>query len=158
MVAKKVTLLSIMEPSTQPTQFPSPTPPSAPKRSHKKLIIIIASIAALLLIGGGTVGVLLLFKGSNSPAKEETAFDGSGPADPDYVFTPDLSKDYGACTILQKNTIKLALGTVADNLDGPNNVGRVQVAKGDDSQVCSYGFTKSTAENTLNIDNGLTGY
>lgn len=111
----------------------------------KKRIII--SIVAIVLVAGIVVGLLFLFKKPTTSTADETKI---------TKLSPDLSVDYGACKLLDKTTITPALGNIADNLQGPDNMGRVHILNGDESQICVYGFEKGgTIEDSFNIANSF---
>jgi hypothetical protein len=115
---------------------------------NKKVIIF--SVIGIVIIALGVVGALYLFK---QPAKTSTV--ASTPTV--TKTTVDTSKDYGACTLLTKSTIQSTIGAAAAHLQGPDNLGRVFVNNGDESQICIYGFvTGGTLENSFNIANGFS--
>jgi hypothetical protein len=111
----------------------------------KKMIFI--SLAIVILIAAAVVGALVVFK------KPNAAPDVASPA-PSLVA--DTSKDFGACTVLDKSIIKTALSTPADNLMGPDNMGRGLIGNGDESQTCVYSFTDGgTIDNGFNINHSF---
>lgn len=122
----------------------------------KKILITAGTIIGIAAISIGAVFALQ----SMNTAEPET---------PEVVvqqeFKADISKDYGACTLLEKDFIKQVLGSVADNLQGPDNYGVFTstevVADGQEltteSQSCMYGFEPGgTFENGYNGTNGIT--
>lgn len=77
----------------------------------------------------------------------------------------DLSKDYGACSLLDLSFVKSTLASAASDLQEPENMGIVNDKPiGDDveavvadSQICTYAFIPGgTIENGFNASNGLT--
>jgi len=119
----------------------------------KKILI---SLGIIVVATGLTVGILYIVKQNNTeaPADEPTT---------DKVVL-DLSKDYGACSMLDETAIKNSLGDVAANLQGPQNMGIVgDVQRGEgtedlksDSQMCVFAFANGgTLENGYNSDNAL---
>ena len=122
--------------------------------SLRKRILI--SLAILIGVAGLVFGGLYAYRALQpEPAVVDTAT---------KKTTPDLSKDYGACTILNKETVKSALGTAGENLQDPQNNGIVGGKKvGDgmdnlvfDAQGCVYAFVSGgTFENGFHSDNGL---
>lgn len=106
----------------------------------KKAIII--SIIAVVVVAGVAVAALWWFNNqtkapivSNDPNQTET-------------IVPDLSKDYGACDLLTKDTIKSAIGGSADNLGDGFNSGRIYAQNGAESQYCRYPFDESNEANS----------
>ena len=116
---------------------------------NKKVIIF--SVIGIIVIALVVVGTLFIFK--KPVAKVATV-----TKTPTVVKTSvDTSKDYGACTLLVKSDIRAAIGSLAANLQGPDNLGRVFIGNGDQSQICIYGFvTGGTLDNSFNIANGFS--
>lgn len=121
---------------------------------RKKILI---SLAALVVIATLVFGALVITQMIRSPNEE------AAPAN--TVAGPDLSKDYNACDLFDKATIKAALGSAIDTIQDPQNNGIVDGKKvGDgmenlvfDSQICVYGFVPGGSfENGSNSTNGLT--
>lgn len=112
----------------------------------KKAIII--SIISIIVVAGGVVGILLFVKAQQTAAPS---------VDNATTLKADLSKDYGACTILDKNFVKSTLGEPANDLQGPDNVGRIYSPNGDESQLCVYSFIGGgTIDNAFNQANGFS--
>ncbi|MEO6110040.1 MAG: hypothetical protein ABIP50_03465 [Candidatus Saccharimonadales bacterium] len=118
----------------------------------KKVLI---SVGVILIVAGIAIGVLYFTKHSTQVPANNT---------PVVVPVPDLSKDYGACRILDETSIKTALGTIATTLQAPQNMGIAQdklAGAGvsdivSDSQVCIYAFnTGGTVKNGYNSDNAF---
>ena len=114
----------------------------------KKILI---SVAVIVLVTGVTIGTLVLSNGLFSGSNDQKS-----------VF--DLSKDYGACTLLETSRIKSSLGEAAAELQSPQNMGIVSdVQNGEgveslesDSQICVYAFAPgATAENSYNSGNAF---
>jgi len=121
----------------------------------KKILI---GLGIVVVIAGATIGVLYFTKRSHQP--QQTTVDNT-PAS-ESVF--NLSKDYGACRILETPAIKTALGNAAVNLQAPKNMGIVEdkyVGEGvddvtSDSQICIYAFEPGgTTENAFNSGNAF---
>lgn len=122
----------------------------------KKIIIsVIIAIAA----AGITFGALYYIKSTQTTPVENTP---DAATSKKLVF--DLSKDYGACTLLDAASIKTALGSIADNLQAPINAGITPDSYfGDgveeivsDSQTCTYAFAPgSKTDETLSAANGF---
>jgi hypothetical protein len=108
----------------------------------KKVIII--SILAVVVVAAAVVGGLVLLKSFKSSTDATVAV-----TPPSLVA--DTSKDFGACSIVDKSSIKSVLSTPAADLQGPDNVGRGLVGNGDESQTCVYAFIPGGT-----IDNGFT--
>lgn len=112
----------------------------------KKIFI---SAAIVIFIAGLTVGVLYVTK----PKKEITPI---AETTPSKALILDLSKDYGACTLLSFGTIKSTLGEAATNLQPPENAGITKDNYfGDDvkdiasdSQTCIYAFAPGNKTET----------
>jgi hypothetical protein len=120
----------------------------------KKLLIGIGAVVGAMAI---TLGILLLVQLSNAPVEDAPSADSS-------VFVPDLSKDYGACSVLEQASIISVLGEPANNLQPANNIGIIeepQAGEGAqdiaaDSQTCVYAFASGgAAENGFNITNAF---
>ena len=116
---------------------------------NKKVIIF--SVIGIIVIALVVVGGLYVFKqlAKKAPVVATT---------PAIVKTTvDTSKDYGACTLLVKSNVQSMIGSAASNLQGPDNLGRVFIGNGDESQICIYGFvTGGTLDNSFNIANGFS--
>jgi hypothetical protein len=114
---------------------------------------VIISIIAVLVIAGGVVGGLYLFKYKPGDA----AYDPTGPAKAGTVLVADTSKDFNATTLLSKDAVKSALGAVAVNLEGPNNLGIVNAGEGGESQTAVYPFISGgTIDNSYNVTNAFS--
>ncbi|MDB5167557.1 MAG: hypothetical protein JWN26_702 [Candidatus Saccharibacteria bacterium] len=127
-----------------------------PKRKvSKKLLIIIVSIVVIIIAAGTVVGLNIYLKPSTKQATAPTAKTDT---------LPDLSKDYGACSLLTKAQITSALGKIADTLQDPVNNGIVGVVLvgsslsnfSADAQSCLYHFAPVSKSATYTNDNGLT--
>ncbi|MFY9228558.1 MAG: hypothetical protein WAO28_04535 [Candidatus Microsaccharimonas sp.] len=117
----------------------------------KKILI---SIGILLVLVGLVIGGLFIFTKKEAP--EETTPDSNTVNAP---LTVDKTKDLGACTLLDKGSLKKTLGTVATDLQGPDNVGLVKTGAGSTYllQTCVYAFkTGGTIDNSFNISNGFS--
>lgn len=111
--------------------------------------IIILGIALVVVVSTATYGILLLVRPFQQPtpkiSKEVTKLSADG------------SRDYGACTLLDKNIIKSTIGKVASNLQGPDTVGLALLSNGDQVQVCAYSFIEGgTTENQFNVADGFS--
>lgn len=117
---------------------------------NKKIVII--SLVSVVVIAGGVVGGLYLLNNSG-----DSAYDPTGPAKPGTVLTADLSKDLGATTLVSIDTIKSALGSTADNMTGPYNLGRVNGGNGAEAQTAVYPFASAgTIDDGYGITNALS--
>jgi hypothetical protein len=127
---------------------------------QKKILLI--SIPSIIAVIAVTIGILYVLR---PPA--DTASEGQTDTNTAPIYVVDTSKDYGACTYLDKSVIKEVLGEAATELQGPDNVGRagrVQTIEGGpeptvtmDSQTCVYGFVSGgTIENGFNVNNGFS--
>ncbi len=124
----------------QPESFPHLTPASQhPKR---KLFLVIISVIGAMLVAAATVFILWL----TQPKAVEP------PKDTSSTIVPDLSKDYGACQLLTKDTIKTALGSKAADLQDGSNSGRLHYSAGVEGQYCSYDFTNNPANGTFKAE------
>lgn len=121
---------------------------------RKKIIISIAALLGVAVLVFGALFVIQLIRSQN----EETP-----PAE--TLVGPNLSKNYGACDLFDKATVKTALGSAANELQDPQNNGIVDGKKVGggmedlvfDSQVCIYGFAPGgTFEDGSGSGNGLT--
>jgi hypothetical protein len=111
----------------------------------KKVIII--SAISIIVIAGVAIAALLLLR-PQTVVIVKTNSDS---------MSPDLAVDYGACSLLEKDFIKLTLGSTADNLQGPDDMGRIYLKNGDQSQPCIYSFiVGGTMENSFNASNGFS--
>lgn len=101
----------------------------------KKFIII--AVAVIIVVMAATIGTLyVLVPHSNQ----------KDPTDTKVATTlPDLSKDYGACDLLQPRQIQDALGTSLTIGTG-FDMGRGYIRGGDTSQMCAYGLDKDVTE------------
>lgn len=127
----------------------------------KKVLI---SLGVVIVVTGLMIGGLLILKQIQQQPDSDN--NGQQPAVVDDKKTvADLSKDYGACTILDVSFIKSTLGEIANNLRGPNNMGVVgekSVGEGvetivQDAQACGFPFVAGgEIENGFNVPNGLT--
>jgi len=112
----------------------------------KKVIII--SVASVILIAGAVFGALYFIKKSSTPSEQAPVAEAK--------TTPDLSVNFGACDLLNKETIKTALGAVAKDLQGPGDMGRAFLKGGDQSQVCVYSFVgDANFDNNFNQTNSF---
>lgn len=132
----------------QPEQFPQFQPqqpqPEKPRRiSKKSLVITLVSIGAVLLIAGGTLFALWLAQPKSSDTDKNT--------DP-TVVVPDLSKDYGACSLLTKNEIAAEFSDAATDLQDGYNSGRLFYDSEVEAQYCSYDFTSDPANGTFKAE------
>jgi len=127
---------------------------------QKKILLI--SIPSIIAVIAVTIGILYVLR---PPA--DTTPEGQTDTNTAPIYVVDTSKDYGACTYLDKSVIKEVLGEPASELQGPDNVGRagrVQTIEGGpeptvtmDSQTCVYGFISGgTIENGFNVNNGFS--
>ena len=113
---------------------------------NKKVIIV--SIAGVIVVAGVAVAALSLF---GQDAKKAAA-----PSNTTVPLTADLSKDFGACNLVQKEDISFAFGDVAANLQGPDNAGLINVLNGQ-TQLCVYSFVPGgNIENSFNAYNGVS--
>jgi hypothetical protein len=112
---------------------------------NKKVIII--SIIGVVVIAGLAVAALVYFR--------QSSYDPTGQAANDLPLTADLSKDFGACTMIEKSLISDTLGV--DSLQGPDNIGLVHQKNDIDSQQCVYSFVDGgNIENSFNASNGFS--
>jgi len=120
----------------------------------KKILISTGAVIGAMAI---TLGILLFVQQSTAPAEDVPSPDSS-------VFVPDLSKDYGACSVLEQASISSVLGEPANNLQPANNIGIIEESQAGegaqdivaDSQTCVYAFTPGgVAENGFNITNAF---
>lgn len=120
---------------------------------NKILLALVVIVVAAGLVFGGLFVVSLLQPKAATPPATTTA------------RGPNLSKDYGACTLNSVEEIKTALGTAASSLEGPYNDGIVASSEigydveglVSDSQACVYPFSSGgTFDNGFNAGNGLT--
>ncbi len=124
---------------------------------NNRLKQILISIGAVIVVAGLAFGALILL---NRPSNTDQGAP-VATVEPGQV---DTSKDYGACTVLDKAVIQNTLGSVAQLLQGPDNTGRVYIGsqfgeqiKGDETQSCVYSFIEGgTFENGFNGQQGLT--
>lgn len=123
----------------------------------KKILI---SVGVVLIVAAIVVGVLVIIKQAQ-PQQDAADGDDTVP----QTTVADLSKDYGACNVVTTSGIKAALGSVADDIQEPQNlgiVGDVAIGPGveglaSDSQLCVYAFTAGgTIEDGFNSQNALT--
>jgi len=124
----------------------------------KKVLI---SLGIILVASGLMVGILFAIK--QAQPQPETEESSEVEADPTKTVA-DLSKDYGACTLLTVEFIKTTLGDSAKDLQEPQNMGIVNennVGPGvegivSDSHTCAYPFVLGGAiEDGFNNGNGL---
>lgn len=122
---------------------------------------VLISLGIVLVATGLMIGILLAIRQAQpQPEPQE-----SSQTEPDTTKTiADLSKDYGACTLLDVEFIKTTLGEVANNIQeaqnmgivGENNVGPGVDNVVSDSQTCAYPFINDgNIENGFNNSNGL---
>jgi hypothetical protein len=82
------------------------------------------------------------------------------PNTPQSSLTPDTSKDFGACDLIEKSLIKSTLGEPADDLHGPDNMGLIHLGGpnvSSDTQKCVYSFIGGgTMDNSFHASNGLS--
>jgi hypothetical protein len=111
----------------------------------KKMIII--SFITIILSSGIVVVLLSILQNPKvAPAPIEK-----------IKYSADGSRDYGACTLLNKEFIKTTIGETASNLQGPDAIGLASLSNNDKVQVCSYSFIDGgTLENKFNSHNGFT--
>jgi len=118
---------------------------------------ILFGAGAVIAVMGLTVGVLYFIQQGRSTS--ETSSEPTVT-----VFIPDLSKDYKACSTLDRASIQSTLGVAASNLQTGENIGIVGEKQiGDtakdvvaDSQTCIYAFvTGGTIENAYNSSNAF---
>lgn len=123
---------------------------------NKKIIIF--SIVGVVLIAAASVATLLLVRRPvAAPAPAVAAYNPSGPASKTVVYAADTSKDFGACKLIPKQTIKDTLGVPATELQGPDDLGLIHIKGGDDSQLCVYAFVSGgTFKNNFNSENSFT--
>lgn len=120
---------------------------------NKKLPIALIIVIIALLV---TIGILLgtrILQSSAEPANTSGS-----------QSILDLSKDYGTCRLLDISTIQSTLGSVASDLQAPQNQGivsTIQIGEGvedivSDAQICVYAFTSGgTVENGFNSRNAF---
>lgn len=107
-----------------------------------KKIIIIISIAAVIIIASG-IFLTLWF------TQRETT---QAPAPDATVVVPDYSEDYGACTLVTKDQITSALGSVADTLKDAYDSGKLFYSENVKAQYCSYDFTDKAEDGNFRAE------
>jgi len=116
---------------------------------NKKFIII--SSGAVIVVAGLVFAVLFFIL---TPPKKSVVAETNTS---EVKLSADGSRDYGACTILEKDFIQSTLGVPAADLQGPDTVGLATLANGDQVQVCSYAFIPGgTSANQFNNNNAFT--
>jgi hypothetical protein len=119
----------------------------------KKIFI---SAGIVIVIMGITVGAIYVI--------QQRPF-GSNQGNTDGELVLDLSKDYGACDMLDTSSIQSALGQPADTIQPAKNTGITPLEPtgedtGDvvaDLQTCVYAFEAGgDVDNGFNANNGLT--
>lgn len=117
----------------------------------KKILI---GVGILLVVAGLVVAGLFIFTKKDAPTKSTP--ETSTTNDPLAV---DTSKDLKACMLFEKDALKKTLGAVANDLQGPDDLGLVKT--GADStyhiHTCVYAFKSGgTIDNSFNISNGFS--
>jgi len=107
-----------------------------------KKIIIIISIVAVIII---TSGIFLALWLSQREATQAPVPDAT-------VVVPDHSEDYGACTLVTKDQITRALGSIADTLKDPYNSGKLFYSENVKAQYCSYDFTDKAEDGSFRAE------
>lgn len=124
----------------------------------KKILLSLGIVVAVAVI---VVGVLFVI----NQAQPQQMTNGDEADATTKTTVPDLSKDYGACNVVTMVTVKEALGTVANTLQEPQNMGIVgdsNIGPGvenlvSDSQLCAYAFASGgTFENGFNSNNAFS--
>ena len=103
----------------------------------KKVTITIIGVVVFVVAG------VLLFTGMNkdkSSDKQTTATTNS------KTIEQKDEEDLGRCKVVDKTTIKSALGAAADTLSGPNNTGVTSLGDGDKGQTCVYPFSEGGSQ------------
>ncbi len=114
---------------------------------NKKRIFISTGLVILALTA--TVGILIAIR----PTKQQ-----SSTSNQEIIkLSPDGTRDYSACSILNKDFIKSTLGEPAAQLQGPDLIGLSILPNNDQIQVCSYAFkTGGNSGNQFNSSNAFT--
>jgi hypothetical protein len=113
---------------------------------------IILSIVGVIVVAVIAVTTLLIIKSIVKKGPDVATI-----VNKNAVLKPDVSQNFGACTLLSKTTIESALGSVASTLHGPDNEGVGTIGSGDTAQTCVYPFLSdgSFATNGFNLDNSF---
>lgn len=96
---------------------------------NKKVTITIVGIVVLVAVGA------FIFTNTN---KDKSSSQKAAVDSKSTTIAQKDDEDLGLCKIVDKSTIKSALGTAADNLSGPNNTGVTSLGDGDKGQTCVY--------------------
>lgn len=116
--------------------------PSLDHRVRKRFLLIFGSIMGVILFASATILVLWLVQPKETDTKKD---------DPS-IIVPDLSRDYGACQLLNKDTIKTSLGDIASDLKDGDNSGRLFYSEGVEAQYCSYDLASTPTAGNFKVE------
>lgn len=107
---------------------------------------VIAGIVVLIVLAGG----VFVFTQKKDTPKSDSA---TTAVAEDNSQDSDKKDDLGACTMVDKSTIKSSLGSAADKLGGPQDTGVTSLGDGDKGQTCVYPFAEGgSVSNSFYID------
>lgn len=118
--------------------------------TKKQLLLIIFSFVGVLVIAGFVVAVLYFVNRSVTQIAVT-------PVSTEVGINADGTKNYGACSIFNTQTVREVLAPISTSIENPQTVGLATFENGDEVQVCTYAFIPGgTAENEFNIKNSFS--
>ena len=115
------------------------------KKLSKKLLFIIAMLAV--------VATLFTACGGDEKDTKDATTTTSSTKDSDSSNDSSSEDALGLCSLIEKDTVKTAIGTNADNLADPVSTGVQSLGDGDEGSTCIFGFdSDSSVNNSFYID------
>lgn len=113
--------------------------------ARNKVFLIIASLVGVIMIAAGVVGALsVLNRAADTPSEtipDQTTELSDDPAKQEAQTLPDLSEDFGACTVITKDQVAAALSPTISSVPDFKNRGFGYLQGGDKAQTCLYDFS-----------------
>jgi flagellar basal body-associated protein FliL len=106
--------------------------------TKRKIIIAIISVVVVILIASGAVAFLLLNQRDNQPDTQT-----GQPGDP---VSLEQTPNYATCSMLPKDSVQAALGSVAASVSEGEREGTV-ARNYEIADTCAFGFTTSSSNN-----------